>query len=201
MLVTQFINSIYSSNTFIVTNDKGEFWLIDCGDIDTIIDTIVKDGIIKCVFFTHTHYDHIYGVNNLLKHYHDVKLYTNIYGKEALMSPKLNYSKYHQESAPIICSRPENINVIKEGDLIHLSDYISVNVFETPGHDKSCLCYKIGDSFFSGDSYIPGEKVFANFINGNKDDAQRSVERIKSLSNKLSLYPGHGNVYHNVNCI
>lgn len=34
MVVTQFVNSIYSSNTYIISNDRNEYWLIDCGDVD-----------------------------------------------------------------------------------------------------------------------------------------------------------------------
>lgn len=195
MLVKQFINSIYSSNTYIISNDKKQFWLIDCGDVEEIIDSIVKEGIIVGVFFTHTHYDHIYGINNLLRHFPRAKLFTNTFGKEALMSPKLNYSKYHQEATPIICNRPDNIFTLYEGDKVNLSNDISIEVFETLGHDKSCLCYRLLDGFFSGDSYIPNVKVYSNFLNGNKVEALQSLERIKKLCQGLTLYPGHGCIY------
>lgn len=195
MLVTQFVNSIYSSNTFIISDDKKRFWLIDCGDVKDIIDSIVKDGEIVGVLFTHTHFDHIYGVNNLLQYFPEAKLYTNSFGEKALMSPKLNYSKYHQEAVPIVCDRPENISVLNDDDQIHLSDDVFIKVFETPGHDKSCLCYQLSDCFFSGDSYIPNFKVYSNFLNGDKVEAQQSLERIKSLCGGLNLYPGHGCVY------
>lgn len=194
-MVTRFVNSVYSSNTFIISDDNSRFWLIDCGDADKIMDSIVRDGEIMGVFFTHTHYDHIYGINDLLKRFPDARIYTNAFGSEALMSPKLNFSKYHQEGSPIVCDRPENIVTLKEGDCVDLSDKLSVKVFETPGHDKSCLCYQVEDGFFSGDSYIPGMRVYTNFRNGNREDARRSLERIKNLCEELTLYPGHGTIY------
>lgn len=197
MQISQFVNTVYSSNTYVITNDNKHFWLVDCGDIEIIIDNFIRDGVVEGVFFTHTHYDHIYGINRLLKFFPRVNIYTNAFGKEALMSPKLNYSKYHTEAEPIICSSPNNIIELRDNDKVFCFPDNPFIVFETPGHDKSCLCYQLANVFFSGDSYIPGVKVFANFLNGNKIDAKNSVERICKISQGLALYPGHGKIYLN----
>ena len=69
-----------------------------------------------------------------------------------------------------------------------------VEVFETPGHDKSCLTYKVENHVFSGDSYIPGIKVMASFPNSNREEAWISKERIMELIKDCNLYPGHGNI-------
>ena len=44
---------------------------------------------------------------------------------------------------------------------------------------------------FSGDAYIPGEKVFFKLQNGNKEDAVNSRSLLKDLSKKHLLCPGH----------
>lgn len=146
--------------------------------------------------FTHTHYDHIYGINELLRQYPELILYTNEFGKTALLSPKLNCSRYHMEAEDIVCCRPENIITINEGEKLRLfsGNDSFVSVYATPGHDKSCLCYTVSGCFFSGDSYIPGLKVIASFPNSNRVDAEISQQRIIQLSRNLSLYPGHGSV-------
>ena len=77
-----------------------------------------------------------------------------------------------------------------------------LEVLETPGHDKSCLTYKLGNDVFSGDSYIPGVKVIASFPNSHKTDAVKSKERIVRLADGRNLYPGHGDAYIHYNgCI
>ena len=112
-------------------------------------------------------------------------------------SDKLNFSRYHND--PIILSG-NNIKVLREGDKVELSTDINLEVFETPGHDKSCLTYKIDNNLFSGDSYIPGLKVIASFPNSNKIDAESSKERIKKIAEGINLHPGHGDAYIDYHC-
>lgn len=153
----------------------------------------------KAVFLTHTHYDHIYGIRELIKAYPDCIIYTSSFGKEALGSDKLNFSRYHND--PIVWTE-NNISILGEGDKIEITTGNVLEVLETPGHDKSCLTYKLGNDVFSGDSYIPGVKVIASFPNSHKTDAVKSKERIVRLADGRNLYPGHGDAYIHYNgCI
>ena len=68
---------------------------------------------------------------------------------------------------------------------------IYVQVYETPGHAPSCLTYIIDKMAFTGDSYIPGVKVFTGFPHANKEQATASVERILQLSIDCQIMPGH----------
>ena len=119
------------------------------------------------------------------------------------LNPNLNIrlnvsrSRYHGDPLIIKC---ENVEVLSEGDRIELFDAISLDVFETPGHNKSCLTFKVGNSIFTGDAYIPGIKVVTTLPNANKMDAEASKERIAAMVQGLDLYPGHGNVYLNYIC-
>ncbi len=197
LIIKQIINSVYSSNTFILYTQKcDKCWIIDCGDVNKIIEAIPKNKKLCGVFFTHTHYDHIYGINKLLDIFPGLRIFTNSFGKEALLSSKLNYSKYHIEAEDIICSKPDNIEIINDGSKINLFDNTDtlLSIYFTPGHDKSCICYSICTNFFSGDSYIPGLKVIANFPNSNRIEAEKSKQIILALSQNCNLYPGHGNM-------
>lgn len=178
LAIRQIINSVYSSNTFLIcTENSAECWLIDAGDADKVINAIPVGKKLMGVLFTHTHYDHIYGINELLMQYPKLIVYTNEFGRTALLSPKLNCSRYHVEVENLVCCRPENIVIIDEGEQLKLfsDDNCFLSVYATPGHDKSCLCYSINDCIFSGDSYIPGLKVLASFPNSNRLDAEISV--------------------------
>ena len=50
----------------------------------------------------------------------------------------------------------------------------------------------VDDFLFSGDSYIPGERLIAIFPNSNKKDAQSSYKRLLDLSKEYIICPGHG---------
>ena len=200
--IKQFVNSVYSSNSFILISEKRknkEVWIIDVGDTCEIVKQIPRDADIKGVLFTHTHYDHIYGMNKLLSLYPCVKLYTNKIGKQALCSPKLNYSRYHHEEADIVCCRPENINIINGGDRFFIFDEFEIEVIATPGHDASCLTYLVGNYVFSGDALIPGVETRSIFLLSDKKSVKYSEKKIEDLSMHKTLCPGHGPIYYNYN--
>lgn len=188
--IHQIVNSVFTSNTFVLTDEQNTAYLVDIGDFEPIAQLGIKE--IKGVFLTHVHYDHIYGLRELLERFPNCPIYTSEWGVEALASDKLNFSRYHGDPLIIKC---ENVKVLSERDRIELFDSITLDVFETPGHNKSCLTFKVGNSIFSGDAYIPGIKVVTTLPNANKMDAEVSKERIVAMAQGLDLYPGHGDVY------
>ena len=191
--VTHIVNSIFTSRTCILTDDgKKDFWIVDCGDVPPLVDLISKIGgdslNIKGVLLTHVHYDHIYGLPRLKEMFPDIIVYTNEAGRKALPNPRLNMSKYHDD--PIIYES-QNVAVCGEGDVLDLFDGVQTKVYETPGHHPSCLTFEIGDYLFTGDAYIPGEKVVTILPGADKALAAESLERIKRMAEGKVVCPGH----------
>jgi len=56
--------------------------LVDIGDYAEIKEHFLEQYSLQGVFLTHTHFDHIYGLNELLEDYPDVPVYTNAFGKK-----------------------------------------------------------------------------------------------------------------------
>ena len=191
MLKVEYItNRVFNSRTYIISKpDCDKVWLVDCGDTGRVLE-LIGDVSVEGVLLTHTHSDHIYGLETLLKRFPEVKIFTNSYGVEALKSPKLNISHYHSDYPDISIDAPENVCVLAEGDSIELL-VTRVQVFETPGHDPSCLTYIIEDKAFTGDAYIPGAKVFTGFPHSNRQQAEQSVARILQLTTGCVILPGH----------
>lgn len=190
-MIKQFINSFFRSNSFIYIDEKSsKCVLIDCGDIDPIIDYIKSRKLnLIGVMITHSHYDHIYGLNKLLRYYPNIQIYTSEYGLKGLLSDKLNLSKYHDDK--FILNNPKNVNIIKNNKLLLGS--IVINVLDTPGHDQSCLTYIINNYIFTGDSYLPSYKLVSIFPKSDKKMAFDSELKIKSTLNSNNVIcPGHG---------
>lgn len=197
MEIAQIVNSVFNSNTFILSEiNSPNVFLIDIGDFIPIISQMKACTTVKGVFLTHTHYDHLYGIRQLSQEFPDCMIYTSSFGQEALASDKKNFSRYHDDS---IVFTSANLHVLKEGDKINIFSNKELEVYATPGHDRSCLTYKIGKHIFSGDSFIPGVQVITSFPNSNKLEANLSVQRIVSLAKGNNLYPGHGRIYENFN--
>lgn len=146
------------------------------------------EGISK-VLLTHAHFDHIYGLNDVLKISPYVNVFTNEFGKAMLLNARKNLSFYHE--TPFVFEYPECIVVVEDGDVIDLgSGQIAKAVF-TSGHNPSCITWIIGDAIFTGDSYIPGIKTVTNLPGGNKIKTIESENLIKHLAIGKTIYPGH----------
>lgn len=182
-------NRIYSSNTYIIKDtETKECCLVDAGDPEEII-SIIGSCSLKGIFLTHTHYDHIYGLNEVLGKFPDATIYTNDFGEKALSSPSDNLSLYHDEY--FVINKSAKVVCLKSGDIVRCGSHFTANVIATPGHDKSCICYISDDNIFTGDSYIPGHKVFAKLQNGDKVEAEKSQRLIMSLCGSRIIHPGH----------
>ena len=124
MNIHQIVNSVFTSNAYILSVEgKDRHVLIDIGDIAPIKQCVQeKCGTVQALFLTHTHYDHIYGIKDLLRLYPDCTVYTSSFGKEALGSDKLNFSRYHND--PVILRKKliSTIETISDISLDNIHD-------------------------------------------------------------------------------
>jgi len=191
MQVYTIINSIFKSKTYILTEQgRSEAWIIDCGDIIPIIDYIETNKfLLKGVFITHSHFDHIYGLNEIVERYPNIHVYISNRGEEGLYSQKYNLSEFNE--TPWIY-RYRNVKIVNELSEMSILNR-PVKIYSTPGHDVSCLSFKIDEYFFTGDSYIPGIKTFTGWPLSNKEEALNSKEKIVGIANKgkLIIKAGH----------
>ncbi|MBQ0062187.1 MAG: MBL fold metallo-hydrolase [Bacteroidales bacterium] len=185
------VNSVFNSITYILpTGEEKDCYLVDCGDVEKVIE---HGWHVKGVLLTHAHFDHIYGLNKLVDIFYDALIYTNEAGREGLMNPKRNFSRYHDEVEDFVFAFPERVVLIDDGDKIKIAEDMWAEVIATPGHAESCLSYKIGKYLFTGDSYIPGIKVYTSFPRSDKAAAEQSVNRLLQLQKEccLDIMPGH----------
>lgn len=194
IVITQFINSFYSSNSYIINSKlSNSAWMIDCGDSTPLINFLKTNELkLKGIFLTHVHYDHIYGLNEILEYSSDFKLYTSNAGSENLINTKYNFSKYHEKD---FIYSGNNINLLNPNDKIELFSNNFIHCIFTPGHDWSCITFQLDNFLFTGDSYIPKLKTVVNFPKSNKLEAIESERRIISkISESSIICPGHGDM-------
>ena len=185
-------NSFFSSRTYWLTDkNQKDVWLVDCGDIEEIVKRLPETSRIVGVLLTHVHFDHIYGLNKLMRLSPDCKVFTNDFGQKSLTDPKRNFSRYHTDVEDFVFDYPERVVVVGEGEKIELFEGVYADVYFTPGHDGSCLCFEVDESLFTGDAYIPGIKTVTTFPHSSKKKALESDLRISSMARGMTIYPGH----------
>lgn len=188
IIIQKVQNSLFDSCTYVLNIGTSVYWLVDCGDVVPLM-PIIEGKQLGGVLLTHAHFDHIYGLNELLSRCPETFVYTNKSGAEALMDDKKNLSRYHE--TPFVFEYPESLRIVDDGDEIILYNGITTKVLATPGHHPSCLTYIIGNAIFTGDSYIPGIEVVTKLPKGDIKQAQESLYKIIQLANERTIYPGH----------
>ena len=186
MTIRQIVNSVYSSCSYVLTQDK-QSWLVDCGDVDQILPLV--EGKLQGVLLTHAHFDHIYGLNNLVSLFPGLTVYTIMAGFNGLLSDKLNFSRYYGD--PFIFNSPDNVKLVRDGECISLFEGVEIKAVATPGHSPGCVTWVTKDAIFTGDSYIPGVKTVANLPHSDKDLALKNEALIRQMVENRSIYPGH----------
>jgi len=164
--------------------------VVDPGDSIPILNWIMENNkFLKGILITHSHFDHIYGINDLCAAFPNVEIFASKHAKEGMLSAKLNRSYYAEIPFVVKCS---NINVLEECDKVLLLENIFVNVINTPGHNNDCISFQIGKHLFTGDALIPGIKVYTKSKYGNKIHAENSIQKlITKFDDDTMIWPGH----------
>lgn len=191
MTILPINNTIMNSVTYLLYSEDIDYCvLIDCGEYDTLKTELSKIGkYVRTVLLTHGHSDHIYGLIGLLQDNPNVIIGTTSDGHDEIQDSRKNLSLYHGYSMSISDYQPL---IIHDGQRIHFDGLADIEVIFSPGHDISCLSYKIGNHLFTGDAYIPGLKTFTKFPRSNKELALKSIERLSEMEKQgYIIHCGH----------
>jgi hydroxyacylglutathione hydrolase len=190
-------NKILVSNTYILSRDDVDsVYIIDPGDSSVILDWLISHKkVLSGILLTHAHFDHMYGLNDLLDEFTNAILYVSPLSIDGLFCVRLNTSLYHEQPFVLSDRYLHNIKLLNEGFNFMLWDMHKLFVTYTPGHTKDCVSFQIDNFLFSGDALIPGKKVFSRKKMSDSKAIVNSIEKIYSLFDsidKIILLPGHG---------
>ena len=179
-------NKLLQSSTYIYRN-----YIIDCGDGDAILKEAEEHNImIRGIFLTHCHQDHIYGLPIVLKKYPEAKIYCSHMTYKGLKDESLNLSYIMPEySFPFIY----DANVVELTEGVHFIDNNKVEMIICNGHSNDSQSYIIDSNLFTGDALLPFTKVFTKWPTSNKELAIESENKLRKLAIKRNLIirPGH----------
>jgi len=203
VIIERYISKLMFSNMYVV-KESGHALIIDPHERFDMMDDITPDLIL----LTHEHYDHISGVNAWKERYHIPVLCSSACAM-ALENNKQNMAHYFVAFSEMQTYGVQDPDVPIDdqytchGDLtfddtveLHWQGH-KMRLFSLPGHSKGSIGIMIDESFlFSGDSLLPDRKVELRFPGGSRKLWESiSVQRLKALSEDLTVYPGHRDVF------
>jgi hydroxyacylglutathione hydrolase len=176
----------YDNGTYIVVDDRRDALVIDpsMGERQ-IIDAVKEQGLhLVEILNTHGHPDHIYG-NAAVKEATKARLAIHRLD-EYRLGPKRPETTFQ-------IPRCDADDVFAEGTLGYIAD-LELTALHTPGHTEGSTCfYFAGENvLFSGDVIFKGSTGRWDLPGGNREQMERSLERVMTLPPDTRVYPGHG---------
>ena len=187
--VKQIQNSFFAVANYLIESDGFDYcWLVDVGQIE-LIKEAAREKTIKGVFLTHSHHDHMFGINELMDAYPECKIYLSEAGAPMLASDKLNLSKY---TGPVVSYQGDNLVTFNKTTEFEIFPGVGITAIPTPGHSHDSVTYFLGNNLFTGDAYIPDTPVVTKLRGGNREQAQKSIDYIQTLIDEGAfVQPGH----------
>ena len=193
--ICQIKNRCFSSNTYILHADDTEsVWLIDCGDYDQIRSFCSLNGKrISGIFITHGHFDHVYGINEVVKDYPDIPVYLAAKGGiEILSDERKNGSRYAEMPFRVTSC---NFIELQDAQEVELLKGVFMKAFSTQGHSLDSLSYYLFPYLFTGDAFIPNIRTVSKLKSGNRLEAKNTVLQIyHEFSKDVIICPGHNDI-------
>ena len=177
------------ANTHIVTTEDGHTLLIDAGDCNNRLLSVLRERNVECVDYillTHGHFDHTDGVAELKKHFPEAKV--AIHTADA---PMLSDGTLSLGSAFGFPSSSVSADIILEGGETLPFGESPIKVVHTPGHTKGSVTYVIDDCMFTGDLLFYLSVGRTDFPGGDAQELNTSICSLFDYDGDYRVYPGH----------
>ena len=180
-----FVLGMVQVNTYLLW-EENHVLIVDPGSkshkLQETIDS--HNGVVDAIVLTHGHFDHIAGVDRLVKRYH-CPLYLHEADMAMLRDPYLNYS---------IAANP--LTVQAKAEKLGVGEQqvgtFHITVIDAPGHSEGSVMILIEDHLFSGDALFQMGIGRTDLPGGSNSKMIQTLRMIKTLQPAWHVYPGHG---------
>ncbi|MCX5773608.1 MAG: MBL fold metallo-hydrolase [Fusobacteria bacterium] len=184
---------VIQTNSYVLLIDEKAI-LIDTGDfsIEEQLNFILKkEAKLEAVFFTHGHFDHITGIDAILKLDKNMPIYMGENEIDFLEKPEYNLGGMFQM---IISKKTEELNIKKISDKDIIDNY-GIIAYEMPGHTKGEMVFYIPEL----KSCVVGDLIFehghgrTDLPTSNHSQLKKSILRLFDLlPEETMIFSGHG---------
>lgn len=204
ILVGGYIVGAVQTNVYYLHREGSkECVVVDPADMgEAIGKALTNQGLqVQAILLTHGHYDHIWGVADLVS-YSKAPVIACEMEREFLLDPMENHSGLHNRPCTVTADR-----YVRDGEQFTLLDGDAAITFRciwTPGHTHGSCCYYIegqdaGDGTDTEPVLLSGDTLFYESVGRTDLPTGSMSELVHSIRDKLFalpvntlVYPGHG---------
>lgn len=177
---------LVKSGTELMLVDPGMVWNRELEDVATVIES--ANAHLRWVVCTHGHFDHVSGVDIVMKRFPDATLLMDPREAELARDPVANYAAemgsafaVHAESSPLIAGQELPLGIISYRTATIVGHSPASSVLIARDHAF------VGDTLFAGSvGRTPSHEEFEQLLAGIR-------VTLMTLPVTVRLFPGHGN--------
>jgi hydroxyacylglutathione hydrolase len=195
MKIHKLVFSPIEVNTYILSDEKGDCAILDCGCYDKSeerqLENFIKENKLNPVLLlnTHCHLDHIFGNNFVLERY-GLRPFSN----ELDEANRKNAVQHAMLFGLTMDSPPEPQGFIKDNQNVTFGT-IELLALHVPGHTAGSLAFysKKNNCVFTGDALFAGSIGRTDLHGGDFDTLITSIKsKLFVLPPSTVVYAGHG---------
>lgn len=189
MKIEKIVEPYFGENMYILVDEKTKKCaVVDPGGAkDKILNYIKSNSLqLEYILLTHAHGDHI-GAVNYIKSQTGAKVVAHSEEKELLLDNRKNLS-YSMHCGPQEVDADIYVN---DKDKLDLGE-LRLSFIHTPGHTKGCMCIRVNNEMFTGDTLFAGSIGRTDLYSGNYKQIEKSLKKLSKYEDNINIYPGHG---------
>lgn len=189
MVVKKFVVGPLESNCYLIADEHSkETLVVDPGDEpDRILDFVHKNSLhVKHIVCTHAHFDHV-GALSEIKQATGASIVIHRDEDEIYRSTREQAVSWGFELDDL----PEPDMLVSDGDILEIGS-LKFMIIHTPGHSPGGICFSGEDILITGDTLFSGSVGRTDLHGGDIMQLKKSFKRIMSLSENITVLPGHG---------
>ena len=189
MKIEKIVEPYFGENMYILIDEETKKCaVVDPGGAsDKILNYIKVNSLeLEYILLTHGHGDHI-GAVNTIKSKTNAKVVAHNDEQELLNNNRKNLS-YSMHCGP---QELDADIYVHDKDKLELGN-LKLSFIHTPGHTKGCMCIRVNDDMFTGDTLFAGSIGRTDLYGGDYRQIEKSLKKLSKFEDKVKIHPGHG---------